>query len=149
MVSKSALIAAVAALALALGVAAAAAYSTPAPSNFWKKNYRLGVQLEDVQGLTFDAELADIPSSVPRQARYYLQENLDDGSFEIDASNAKCFEVSSDEDGNSTTTAAPCSDVAALLDDSSDGLCAYMLGRPTHDENGDLAFTAKKITVWL
>jgi hypothetical protein len=149
MLRKSLLAALVALAVAALGVTAAFAYSTPAPKNFWKKNYRLSVALEDVQDLTFDAELEDVPGSVPRQARYYLQENLGDGTFEIDASAAKCFEVTSDDDGNQTTHAAGCDDVAALVDDSADGLCASLLGKPTHDENGELAFRAKKLVVWV
>jgi hypothetical protein len=147
---RKSLVVVLAALALAaIGVAGAFAYSSPAPSNFWKKNYRLGIVLQDVQDGTFDAELSDIPSSVPRQARYYLQENLGDGTFEIDSSNAKCFEVTTDENGNQSTQPAPCSDVANLLDASPDGMYASMLGRPTHDADGELAFVAKKLVVWL
>lgn len=133
----------------AVAVAGASGYSTPAPAKFWKKNYRMDVTLQDAQDLTFDATLNDVADSVPRQARYYLNENLNDGSFEIDASSAKCFEVTSNDDGNAATQAAPCSDVVAQLDDSPDGLCATLLGRPTKDDNGDLAFVAKKLVVWL
>jgi hypothetical protein len=57
--------------------------------------------------------------------------------------------VTTDEDGNASAQAAPCADVVAALDDSPDGLCASMLGRPTHEDNGDLAFAAEKLTVWL
>ena len=149
MLRKSLLAALVALAVAALGVTAAFAYSTPAPKNFWKKNYRLSVALEDVQDLTFDAELADVPGSVPRQARYYLQENLDDGTFEIDASSAKCFEVSADDDGNQSTAAVACSQVAELVDDSPEGYCASILARPTKDDDGNLGFSAKKITIWL
>ncbi|HEX6491560.1 MAG TPA: hypothetical protein VF002_09350 [Gaiellaceae bacterium] len=147
---KTRLAALCAALVLAaVAVAAASAYSTPAPANFWKKNYRLDVTLTDVQDPTFDATLNDVAGSVPRQARYYLQEMLSDGSFEIDASNARCFEVTTDADGNETTQSAACSDVVAALDSAPDGLDASMLGKPTQDENGELAFKAKKLVVWL
>jgi hypothetical protein len=150
MLRKSVLVAALAALAIAVvGVSAAFAYSTPAPKNFWKKNYRLDIVLQDHQDGVFDAELSDISGSVPRQARYYLQENLGDGTFEVDSSNAKCFGITTDDNGDESTQAIPCSDVAALVDGSAGGVSASMLGRPTHDENGDLSFVAKKIVVWL
>jgi hypothetical protein len=150
MFRKPVIVAALAALALAvIGVAGAFAYSTPAPKNFWKKNYRLGVVLQDHQDGVFDASLTDISGSIPRQARYYLQENLGDGTFEIDSSHAKCFEVSTDANGDQSTQQAACADVAELVDNSADGVGASILGRPTLDENGDLAFAAKKIVVWL
>jgi hypothetical protein len=75
--------------------------------------------------------------------------SVEPGSELVSASNAKCFEVTTDEDGNASAQAAPCADVVAALDDSPDGLCASMLGRPTHEDNGDLAFAAEKLTVWL
>jgi hypothetical protein len=150
MFKKSVLVAALAALTIAvIGVAGAFAYSTPAPKNFWKKNYRLGVVLQDHQDGVFDAELSDISGSVPRQARYYLQENLGDGTFEVDSSSAKCFGITADEHGDESTQRIPCSDVADLVDESADGVYASMQGRPSQDEDGDLSFVAKKIVVWL
>ncbi len=117
--------------------------ASQAPPKFFQKNWRLSVNLEDVQDLVFDATLYEVPSSVPAKVRDYLNEQLDGTTFEIDAKKAKCFIVKHDAAGE-----VPCSQIADLLDASPDGgIYATILARAVAGD--ELSFRAKKITIWL
>lgn len=116
----------------------------PAPPKLFTKNIRLNVNLEDVQNLVFDASLNDITTKVPSTWSDYLHQELDDATFEVDASHASCFIVKHD-----VASAAPCADIATAVDDAPDGgVDVVAQVRAVAGPDG-LSFTAKKITLWL
>lgn len=141
MAHKKLIVALIAVLALALPVAAQA--DSSAPAKFFHKNYRLAVGLQDWNEPVFDATLLDIPASVPANAAQYISDQLGDATFELDASGARCY---LSQDGGPAER-VDCSDLGGIVDESPDPVCAWILARPYVDEDGDLAFAAKKITV--
>ena len=139
-------IAALAALAaLVLGVAlpgAARADDPTEPAGFTSHSYRLDVNLEDVTGSVFSATLNDIPSSVPSAAAAWIGYNLDDGTFDVESSGAKCFVVAG------SAQSVPCSQIADMVDNAADGgVDATILATPGDDYAQ--SFNAKKVTVWV
>jgi len=117
--------------------------TVPPPAKFYSKNIRLDVNLEDVDGLLFDATVNDIPASVPGSFRAYLQSVLDGSTFELDASTAKCFVVK-----HNVQNVVDCQTLAGWLDASADGgIDATILAKAV--QGPELAYKAKKITVWL
>jgi hypothetical protein len=126
-----------------LGTAVAGAGS--APARLYEKNYRLDVSLHDYQDGVFDATLGEVHATVPAAVADYLSAELGSSSFEVDATNARCFVV----DG-SDAQRIDCLHVGDLVDDASDGgVDATILAKPVRDSDGDLGFAAKKITVWV
>lgn len=117
--------------------------TVPAPPKLFTKNIRLDLNLEDSQNLVFDASLNDIHSKVPASWSSYIHQELDDATFEVDASKAACFIVKHD-----VASSVPCKTIADLLDASSDGgIDAVAQVRAVAGPDG-LSFNAKKITVW-
>jgi hypothetical protein len=113
------------------------------PPKFFSKSHRLNVTLNDVEQTTFDASLADFPGQTPARVQEYIGWNVE-ASFNLDASAAVCFTVKRD-----TVTAIDCKEIAAHVDSSVDPVYASILAKPYLDADGDLAFKAKKITIWL
>jgi hypothetical protein len=117
--------------------------TVPAPPKLFTKNIRLDLNLEDSSNLVFDASLNDIHSKVPASWSTYIHQELDDATFEVDASKAACFIVKHD-----VASSVPCKAIADLLDAASDGgIDAVAQVRAVAGPDG-LSFTAKKITVW-
>lgn len=116
--------------------------TAPPPAKFYTKNIRLDVNLEDVDTLLFDATVNDIPATVPNSFRSYLESVLDGSTFELDASAATCFVVKHD-----VPNAVPCQTIASWLDAAPDGgIDATILAKAV--SGPDLAYKAKKITIW-
>lgn len=114
-----------------------------APPKFFSKSYRLNVGLNDVDGTTFDASLSDFPGQTPLRVQEYIGWNVE-ASFDVDASAAACFTVKRD-----TVAAVDCKEIAAYVDSWLDPIYASILAKPYLDADGDLAFKAKKITIWI
>lgn len=113
------------------------------PPKFFSKSYRLNVGLNDVDGTTFDASLSDFPGQTPARVQEYISWNVE-ASFDLDASGAACFTVKRD-----TVAAVECKEIAAYVDGWLDPIYASILAKPYVDADGDLAFKAKKITIWI
>lgn len=113
------------------------------PPKFFSKSYRLNVGLNDVDGITFDASLSDFPGQTPARVQEYISWNVE-ASFDLDASGAACFTVKRD-----TVSAVDCKEIAAYVDSWVDPIYASILAKPYLDADGDLAFKAKKITIWI
>ncbi len=118
--------------------------TVPAPPKLFTKNVRLNLNLEDVNGLVFDATMNDIASRMPDSWAAYLHQELDSATFEVDAGNATCFEIK-----HSVSSTVPCSAIGALLDASPDGGLDVIAQVRAIAQPDGLSFTAKKITVWL
>jgi hypothetical protein len=117
--------------------------AVPAPPKLFTKNIRLNLNLEDSSNGVFDASLNGIQSKVPASWSSYIHQELDDATFEVDASKAACFIVKHD-----VASSVPCKAIADLLDAASDGgIDAVAQVRAVAGPDG-LSFTAKKITIW-
>ncbi len=128
---------------LVLGFAGGARADDP-PAHFFDRAIRLEVNLEDVSGSTFSATLNNIPGTVPYSTASYLSQELGTSSFDVESSGARCFLVSD------KARSVPCAQLATMVDESADGgVDATILAWPTRNDVGDLAFNAKKITVWV
>ena len=113
------------------------------PAKFYSKNIRLDVNLQDVDGLVFDAALNDIPASVTAPFRTYLEAVLDSSTFELDASHATCFTVR-----GGVQNQIACSTLATWLDQTADGgIDVTILAKAVQGD--ELSYSAKKITLFL
>lgn len=145
MLRKTLLLAVVALVGAATLAASAPADAPSAPAGFYQKNFRLDINLQDVQGLVFDAALGNVPGSVPAKVADYLNGQVGSATFEVDATAARCFIVKGD-----TPSSVACSQIADMVDASTDGgVDATVLTKPVLDPAGNLGFKAKKITVWV
>ena len=115
-----------------------------APAHFYEKTYRMNVNLQDVAGTVYSATLSSLPPSVPWPAQQWINYSLDTGTFDIASKDARCFVI------GAKTATVPCSTIAKMVDESSDGgVDASVLVQPVDGGADGMSFTAKKITVWV
>ncbi|MEZ5101343.1 MAG: hypothetical protein R3C15_16395 [Thermoleophilia bacterium] len=107
------------------------------PRGFFRKTLKLHVDLEDAaDGPVFTASLNRILRGVPKRVRSFLNEKLRGDTFELDATDARCF-----ADGERIA----CDDLAEEVLDAADPIEAVVLVRADEITEDGFAFTARKV----
>ena len=108
------------------------------PPGMLKKTFKISVDLEDADGLTFSASLNSILKGAPKMVREFMSQETEGETFDILASGAKCFRAD---------TKISCGELVTLIGNSADSVSAVVLGKLNDSEDEGVSFTAKKIVV--
>jgi hypothetical protein len=108
------------------------------PPHMLKKTFKISVDLEDADGLTFSASLNTILKGAPKAVREFMSQETEGETFDVLASGAKCFRAGAK---------ISCGELVTLIGNSADAVTAVVLGKLNDSEDEGVSFTAKKIVV--
>lgn len=107
------------------------------PRGFFRRTLKLDVDLEDAtDGPVFTASLNRVLRGVPKRLRAFLNEELQGATFELDATDARCF-----ADGERIA----CDDLADEVLDAAEPIEAVVLVRADEVTPDGMSFTARKV----
>ncbi len=124
--------------------------SAPPPTELTKKTFVMNVEIEGSgdDAATFEASLVKVVRGVKKEARDFMNEELEGESFIIFASSAKCFADSKKDAGLVPDEIVPCKKLADLVDNVAGSINATFTGKMVFDEASFTpSFKAKKIVM--
>ncbi len=124
--------------------------SAPPPAALTKNTFTMNVEIEGSgdDAATFEASLVKIVRGVNKQARAFMNEQLEGESFIITAGTAKCFADSKKDAGLVPDEIVPCKTLADLVDNAAGSINATFTGKMVFDEASFTpSFRAKKIVM--
>ncbi len=124
--------------------------SAPPPAELTKKTFVMNVEIEGSgdDATTFEASLVKVVRGIGKQARTFMNEELEGESFLITASKAKCFADSKKDAGLVPDEVVPCKTLAHLVDNVAGSINATFTGKMVFDEASFTpSFKAKKIVM--